>query len=126
MRDELDALVPRRFLAHTPFDRLPQLPRYLKALLIRAERASLNPVKDAEKVKRIAPYVQAYRSLVSKTGLSPDARLKLQEFRWLIEEYKVSCFAQELGTTEPVSPARLSHRWNALLRLVNPESPREK
>jgi ATP-dependent helicase HrpA len=114
LRYELDALVPPRFLRQVPYDRLLQLPRYLKAMLVRAERAALNPAKDAEKVRRIQPYVEKLRHLVARPNIHPETKTRLQEFRWLIEEFKVSCFAQELGTAEPVSPRRLDERLSLL------------
>jgi ATP-dependent helicase HrpA len=118
MRQELDALVPRQFLKHVPFERLIHITRYLKALLIRAERAALSPAKDAEKVKRVQPYVDALRQYVARPQLTEDARQQLHEFRWLIEEYKVSCFAQELGTAEPVSPRRLEDKLKRLAEMI--------
>ncbi len=84
---ELAALLPPRFLEQIPFDRLPHFPRYLKALLTRIERAGQNPIKDQER-----------------------ARQALEEFRWMIEEFKVSVFAQELGTAQPVSAKRLDEK----------------
>ena len=104
---DLDALVPRQFLRYVPFARLPELPRYLKALLVRAERAAVNPAKDAEKARRIRPYADVLQQKRANTTLSPEVREQLNEFYWLLEEYKVSCFAQELGTAVPVSPRKL-------------------
>lgn len=107
MRRELDALVPSAFLRHIRFEELPALPRYLQALLIRAERAALNPAKDAEKQARVQPYWAALADLRAKAKPGTAAGEAVRRFRWLIEEFKVSCFAQELGTAEPVSPKRL-------------------
>jgi ATP-dependent helicase HrpA len=98
MRQDLDALLPPRFLETIEFERLAHLPRYLKAILLRAERAALNPAKDREKARLVQPYLDALAKL-----RGPAAA----EFRWLVEEYKVSVFAQELGTAQPVSPKRL-------------------
>lgn len=106
MREDLAALLPPQFLRHIPFARLPHVPRYLKALLIRAERAAVSPAKDQEKQRRIQPFVEAYRKQVTACQ-SPAAAEKLAQCRWLLEEFKVSVFAQELGTAEPVSPQRL-------------------
>ncbi len=107
MRAELDALVPRQFLRAVPFERLPDLPRYLKAMLVRAERAAINPAKDVEKARRVQPYVDALRQ-IKFPSLSLAAREKYLEYVWALEEFKVSCFAQELGTATPVSPKKLS------------------
>jgi len=112
---ELDALLPRRFLATMPFDRLAHLPRYLKALATRMERAKLNPAKDAERVQQLAPFVAALKRLGPHPPKDTGARQRLEEFRWMVEEFKVSIFAQELGTVAPVSPQRLERLLQGLL-----------
>jgi ATP-dependent helicase HrpA len=105
---ELASLLPENFLETTPFEHLAHFPRYLKALLIRAERAALNPQKDQERARQLLPYIQALRELRARPPASAAARRSIEEFRWLIEEFKVSLFAQELGTAAPVSAKRLS------------------
>lgn len=107
MREELEALMPKRFLEQTPFSRLAHLPRYLKAMQVRADRAALNPPKDREKLAMVQPYIARARALLAAKNLSPDQMRAAREFRWLVEEMKVSIFAQELGTSGPVSPRRL-------------------
>jgi ATP-dependent helicase HrpA len=107
---ELLALVPPRFPERVPFDRLPHLPRYLKALLTRAERAVLNPQKDRDRAAQLAPYIEALRKLREQALPSLTARRELDAFVWLVEEFKVSLFAQELGTSIPVSPQRLEQQ----------------
>jgi ATP-dependent helicase HrpA len=106
---DLDALVPRRFLETILFDRLPHLPRYLKALLLRSERAALNPVKDQERARLVAPYVAALRQWQADKNANANA---IEEFRWMLEEYKVSIFAQELRTAMPISSKRLDEFLN--------------
>jgi ATP-dependent helicase HrpA len=108
--DELESLLPRNFLLHFPFTQLAHLPRYLKALATRMERAKLNPVKDKERAQQLAPYLAKLKVLATNPPKSPEARQRLGEFRWLVEEYKVSVFAQELGTAMPVSPQRLNQQ----------------
>jgi len=90
MEDEVGALIGPEFLRTTPLERFWQLPRYLRAKKLRAERWKKNPVKDAERAARLAPYAKAPADV-----------------RWLVEEYRVSVFAQELGTSEPVSTVKL-------------------
>ncbi|MHC1763888.1 MAG: ATP-dependent RNA helicase HrpA [Verrucomicrobiia bacterium] len=114
LREELDFLMPPAFLGNTPFERLLHFPRYGKAILTRADRALLNPVKDAERAQQVRPYLEAWRGLSQRKNWSAAARRSLAEFRWLIEEFKVSLFAQELGTSEPVSAKRLDARLAAL------------
>ena len=111
---ELASLLPKNFLETTPFDQLAHFPRYLKAMLTRAERAALNPQKDLERARQLAPFVQALRELQAKPQISTTARRDIEEFRWLIEEFKVSLFAQELGTAVPISAKRLSEHLGKL------------
>jgi ATP-dependent helicase HrpA len=108
--DELDALLPRNFLAVVPFTQLAHIPRYLKALATRMERARLNPVKDRERVRQLAPYLAALKQFEANAPKTAEARQRLEEFRWMVEEFKVSLFAQELGTAVPVSPKRLDEQ----------------
>ena len=86
---ELAALVPNDFLRVTPYERLAHFPRYLKAMKLRADRWKQNQVKDTERMKQLAPFVGA------------------PALRWQVEELRVSLFAQELGTAEPVSVQKL-------------------
>ncbi len=104
---EVDVLVPPRFLERIPFAQLPHVPRYLKALMLRIERAANNPPKEAERVKLAAPYLAARDKLLTEPPKVPEAVKLAEQFRWLVEEYKVSVFAQELGTAQPVSSKRL-------------------
>ena len=114
MDGDLAMLIPPDFLRLTPYEQLAHLPRYLKAMKLRADRWRQNPAKDAERAGQIAPYEKALRSLAVGAGLSreepsrqtppPSAR---DAFRWLVEEFRVSVFAQELGTAEPVSAVKL-------------------
>jgi ATP-dependent helicase HrpA len=95
---ELERLVPPDFLRKTPYPRLAHLPRYLKAVQVRVERARKDPAQDAKRLGQIVPY-EAARSRLK--GAAAEA------FRWLLEELRVSVFAQELGTAEPVSAVKL-------------------
>jgi ATP-dependent helicase HrpA len=112
---ELLELVPPNFLAKTSFERLAHLPRYLKALLTRADRARLNPLKDQERARQLGPYRAALRQLQADGQNAEAKREKIDQFRWMLEEYKVSLFAQEIGTAFPVSPKRLDEQL-ALIR----------
>ena len=98
LEEDLARLVPPDFLAWTPHNRLEHLPRYLKAMLQRGERAWLSPAKDAERARLLVPF-RDWKSQV------PEANY--EAFRWMLEEFRVSVFAQELGTAQPVSAKRL-------------------
>jgi len=96
---ELAALLAADFLRVTPYAQLAQLPRYLKAMKLRADRWRKNSAKDAERAAQLAPYAAAAAKLRDREGG--------EALRWLIEEFRVSLFAQELGTAEPVSAVKL-------------------
>jgi len=106
---ELHALVPIKFPALYSFDRLRTLSRHIKALSIRAERGSLNLAATEVKLQDVAIYskhLQEIRDNMTATT-SVEKKNKMDELYWMIEEYKVSLFAQELKTPYPVSPKRL-------------------
>ena len=111
---ELHGLLSPRFLEQITFERLTELPRYLKALLTRLERAALNPQKDAERAAQLAPYAQVVSGFAAKPSNVPEVRAMQEEFRWLVEEFKVSLFAQELGTAVPISAKRLDQKLEQL------------
>ncbi len=98
MEADLARLLPPGFLATTPHERLPHLVRYLKAVERRAERAWTSPAKDTQKAEQLAPFAGWEKKV------APEER---ETFRWLLEEFRVSLFAQELGTAQPVSARRL-------------------
>jgi ATP-dependent helicase HrpA len=67
----------------------------------------VNPVKDQEKARQILPYTERLKAAADKKNLGPEKHRASDELRWLIEELKVSLYAQELGTALPISPRRL-------------------
>jgi ATP-dependent helicase HrpA len=76
-------------------------------MIVRAERAKSNIAKDMEKAKRIAPHEADYQTLRSIKNPSQQQLAGIQDYFILLEEFKVSLFAQELGTGQKVSPKRL-------------------
>lgn len=109
------ALVFPGFFSGTPWEKLSDLPRYLKAARRRLEKYPENPARDA----RHAPGVQAFwrrwterAAAAARQGSIPQG---LADFRWHIEEWRVSLFAQELKTPYPVSQKRLEKLWAELL-----------
>ncbi len=106
---QLQRLVPRRFLAETPWPQLQHLPRYLKAVVLRLDKLRTDPARDAARLAELRPLEQRWLRRVAERKGTPDARLV--EFRWLLEELRVSLFAQELRTPQPVSVKRLERVW---------------
>ena len=113
MAEDLAALLPTDFLRHTPFERLKHLPRYLRGMKARADRWKRDATKDAQRATELAPFAKAVAALYERRndrlgGHRPPLQEEHREtFRWLVEEFRVSLFAQELGTAEPVSAVRL-------------------
>jgi ATP-dependent helicase HrpA len=110
----LQRLVPKRFIAQTPWAQWAQLPRYLKAITLRLDKWRTDPARDAARLAEVRPVEQRFlRTLADRKGVV-DARL--DEFRWLLEELRVSLFAQELKTKQPVSVKRLEKVWEQMQR----------
>ncbi|MEZ5705405.1 MAG: ATP-dependent RNA helicase HrpA [Burkholderiaceae bacterium] len=109
---QLQRLVPKRFLVATPYAQLQHFPRYLKAVQARIDKARSDPARDAAKLAELRPQDQRFWRLVAERKGVQDARL--QEVRWLLEELRVSFFAQELRTPQPVSLKRLDKAWAQL------------
>lgn len=118
VRADLATLLPKDFLETVSLERLVHLPRYLKAMLVRFDRASVNPLKDQERARQLAPYVEAIRALGAKAEPDATLRARIEELRWMIEEFKVSLFAQELGTAFPVSAKRLDQQLQSIRQAV--------
>ena len=109
---QLQRLMPRRFLALTPWAQLQHLARYLKAITLRLEKYRADPARDAARLAELRPQEARYWRLVAERKGVNDARML--EFRWLLEELRVSFFAQELRTPQPVSVKRLDKAWQQI------------
>ncbi|NMM84945.1 ATP-dependent RNA helicase HrpA [Rhodococcus sp. SRB_17] len=106
---QLQRLVPKNFLTAAPWPQLAHFARYLKAITLRLDKVRADPARDATKLAELRPQEQRYWRLVAERKGQVDARM--QELRWLLEELRVSFFAQELRTPQPVSVKRLDKLW---------------
>jgi HrpA-like helicases len=111
MEQQLAALVYAGFLRETPAAALAQYPRYLKAMILRAERAKRDPSRDQARMLELKPFLDALEEAQAR-GL--QQRPQWQALRWDIEELRVSLFAQELGGKSGVSAKKLAQRVAAL------------
>lgn len=110
VRGQLDALVHDGFVADAGAARLPHLVRYLRAARYRLARAAENPSRDATLAWQVTEVTDAYDAAVAAARTAaPDAArdARLERVRWMIEEFRVSLFAQQLGTAHPVSARRI-------------------
>jgi len=108
-QQQLQRLVPKNFLTAAPWPQLAHFARYLKAITARLDKLRADPARDAAKLAELRPQDQRYWRLVAERKGAVDARM--QELRWLLEELRVSFFAQELRTPQPVSTKRLDKLW---------------
>jgi ATP-dependent helicase HrpA len=104
----LQSLIYSGFVKDIKLDKLQHLPRYLKAISIRLQKLNYNPDKDIQKYMEIKELWQKY---LNNTKNKCE---NLQEFRWMLEEFRVSLFAQELKTIYPVSKKRLEKAWQEI------------
>jgi len=109
MQAQLQRLVGKKFLLQTPWAALQHFPRYLKAVVMRLDKMRADADRDASRLAELRPLEQRWqRRLVELKGAQHG---RMDEYRWLLEELRVSLFAQELRTPQPVSAKRLDKAW---------------
>jgi ATP-dependent helicase HrpA len=109
---QLQRLVPKRFVAGTPWLQMQHCPRYLKGVVMRLDKLRGDPARDAQRLAELRPLEQRYLRRLAELKGQTDARL--DDFRWQLEELRISLFAQELRTPQPVSVKRLEKTWAQL------------
>ncbi|MCA1861015.1 ATP-dependent RNA helicase HrpA [Janthinobacterium sp. HSC-3S05] len=116
IQSQLQGLVHKRFLMENEYSQLAHFPRYLKAINVRLEKLRADPARDtklmAEWQSAAAPYLRQAKDRQAGKNTDP----KLVDFRWMLEELRVSLFAQELRTPMPVSAKRLQKVWESMQR----------
>lgn len=109
---QLAALLPAHFLTATPWPWLQQVPRFLQGIKHRLEKLSQGGlVRDQQALSAVAPLWSAFRTRAAQEPTDRPLPEELTTYRWMLEEYRVSLFAQHLGTSQPISPQRLEKQW---------------
>ena len=116
IEEQLAHLTPKDFIAATPLERLQHFPRYLKGVALRLEKLRADPARDARWSAEFNPLWQTWLREDLKQRKQGVADPQLEQFRWLLEELRVSLYAQELRTPVPVSVKRLQKMWQAMQR----------
>lgn len=112
IKAQCEWLLHKEFVAKTPYERLQHLPRYLKAMNVRLEKLRADPARDARQFAQMQGLQQAWqRKLVAQQG---NVDSKVEEFGWMLQELRVSLFAQELKTPVIVSVKRLQKMWESI------------
>ena len=113
MREQLAHLFPRGFVVTTPFHWLRQFPRFLKAVEVRLRKlTNAGAARDAQGLMDVRPLWESYLRKARHHREAGTRDPALEQFRWLLEELRVSLFAQELKTSVPVSTKRLQALWS--------------
>jgi ATP-dependent helicase HrpA len=115
LEEQLGALIFKRFVSQIPEQWLVHFPRYLKAIRLRLEKLEQNPAKDVQRAREIQPLWRRYfekREANERRGVVDPA---LDHYRWMLEEWRVSLFAQELKTAFPISTKRLAKQWEKVV-----------
>jgi ATP-dependent helicase HrpA len=116
IKQQLGRLLAPGWLARTPWERLQHLPRYLKAASLRLDKLRADPARDARSSAELAALERPYRQQIGVRSRLGAVGEEMEQFGWLIEELRVSLFAQELKTPVPVSVKRLAKLWQTLGR----------
>ncbi|HLO96555.1 MAG TPA: ATP-dependent RNA helicase HrpA, partial [Burkholderiaceae bacterium] len=109
---QLQRLCGKRFVLQTPWAQLQHYPRYLKAITLRLDKLRADAARDAKWMAEYRPLEQRWQRRLAELKGTADARM--EDFRWQLEELRVSLFAQELRTPQPVSVKRLEKVWTQL------------
>ncbi|HSA91137.1 MAG TPA: DUF3418 domain-containing protein, partial [Burkholderiales bacterium] len=116
VKQQLGRLLAPGWLARTPWERLQHLPRYLKAASLRLDKLRTDPARDARLAAGLASIEQPYRREAAARARHGAPGAEFEQLGWLLEELRVSLFAQELKTPVPVSVKRLAKLWHTLRR----------
>lgn len=116
IQSQLQSLITKRFIAENEFSQLAHFPRYLKAINVRIDKLRADPARDARQQAEWNSAAQGWQRTPRKAGFASDIDPKMLEYRWLLEELRVSLFAQELKTPMPVSVKRLQKVWESMQR----------
>jgi ATP-dependent helicase HrpA len=112
IKAQCEWLLHKEFVARTPYERLQHLPRYIKAMNVRLEKLRADPARDARQFAQMQVLQQTWQRKLSAQQGNVDS--KVEEFGWLLQELRVSLFAQELKTPVIVSVKRLQKMWEGL------------
>jgi ATP-dependent helicase HrpA len=115
MQAQLQGLVHKRFIADTEYSQLSHFPRYLKAMNVRLEKLRTGAPRDAQLMAEWQAAASQFQRTIKNQPLK-NLDPRMTDFRWMLEELRVSLFAQELRTPMPVSSKRLQKVWESMLR----------
>ncbi len=114
LKTQLDGLIYRGFLLAVPYAHLKDYPRYLKAARERLDKLFHAAGKDQQHLGELTPLLEKWRERTAAVRAAGRYDPRLEEMRWMLEELRISLFAQRLGTAYPISIKRIEARWREL------------
>ncbi|MFZ1538621.1 MAG: ATP-dependent RNA helicase HrpA, partial [Chromatiaceae bacterium] len=114
LKAQLDGLIYRGFLLAVPYAHLKDYPRYLMAARERLDKLFHAAGKDQQHLGELTPLLEKWRERAAAVRAAGRYDSRLEELRWMIEELRISLFAQRLGTAYPISLKRIEVRWREL------------
>ncbi len=121
VESQLSSLICKGFMSNTPLAHLKEFPRYLKAAVVRLDKVMRDPVADANKMRMVEDVANKYKNALSRYK-NQEVPSDLEEVRWLVEELRVSYFAQQLGVKGPVSDKRIENEIARILKECPPHN----
>jgi len=116
IQEQLNFLLPAHFLVHTPFRWLRHFGRFVKGMQIRLDKlTNAGLSRDQQALQQIAPLWSRYKQCQAANASVGKRQLELETYRWMLEELRISLFAQELKTSIPISVARLEKQWTMVM-----------
>lgn len=112
IKEQIESLIFKGFATECGWKRLPDILRYMRAIERRMEKLPIDPNKDRVHILKVESVVNDYRELLNKIPKGQPVPDKVKEIRWMIEELRVSFFAQQLGTPYPISDKRVRNAIN--------------
>lgn len=107
IKQQLNYLIHQGFIHHTPDEALKRLPLYFQAIGHRLDKIKTDPTRDRQWMNEVAPHWQRYLNNVNN-----NSSAQFQQYRWMIEEFRISLFAQSIKTAYPISAKRLDKQWD--------------
>lgn len=106
IRQQLDHLIYQGFVHHTADEALKRLPMYFQAIGLRLDKLNADPARDRQWLNEITPHLQRYLS-----NTDTKSSIEFEKYRWMLEEFRISLFAQGIKTAYPISAKRLENQW---------------
>ena len=117
IKEQLSTLIYPGFVNNTPLSWLKSYPRYFDAILKRLDKLNYSPEKDAGKLAQLKPLWEIWKQISDANQQSGNECPEIDEVHWLLEEYRVSLFAQELKTVMPVSQERVKKQLQKIRKI---------